>query len=65
MKVETRAIQQQDGRYLSVRVRKARGPFVLLSFIFFARRDDSVQPARCQGAQPTGACLIQKLNAES
>ena len=38
---------------------------VLLSFIFFARRDDFVQPARCQGAQPTVACLIQKLNAES
>jgi len=40
-------------------------PLVLLSFIFFARRDDLGQPARCQGAQPTVACLIQKLNAES
>jgi len=39
--------------------------YVLLSFIFFARRDDSVQPVRCQGTQPTVACLIQKLNAES
>jgi hypothetical protein len=39
--------------------------YVLLSFIFFARRDDLVQPGRCQGAQPTVACLIKKLNAES
>ena len=51
---------------LSCRTPRARHEGILYYYPSYSwRRDDFVQPARCQGAQPTVACLIQKLNAES
>src|SRR5580700_5520557 len=57
MKVEASAIQTQNGRHMSILVRKARGPFVGQDSIL---RPSGTRPFRCRNGANRRTGLLHK-----